>query len=1574
MFEQDPLLEEQQERVEGINFPDIEPILGPSPISERQAKVMSTFAALAESHLGQELAQNDPVFFKTIQKTTLEKALVQGKDALRANYAEKLRVKRGEMNQSAAAESLIQADKRTAEDLFGLSQTQKDNRRELDDYAIEEATASAILDLAGNNPDQAALIEDALGEGDLIIQQEENTQKRLMISQMIREVYEEGASDSLIEKGIDLGSLFLVNLGIADFRTGTVGQAKEEPDDNTFFLNKGKKIWNQRLRLMEELSMDEFREELISMRQELREKSGLIFRNEPRELIALQNLVGFKEDDILLENAFVGLDIGLIAIPPALIATRAIKGVLDASKLLKNYEGLANTAAAKIANTGARKADNALTEKASDVPFNEIVTLDEALSASMPNFTPTADLVGNFNISNKVNSVLEQNQSFMRRLTDLRLPARLSPEETKVAVNNTLEQVRRQYKANVVEDYTGTIKDGRNVGSVEVFIGKQKGGGYVSKEGAMRAAASKNIDDFEIVNQDGFNFIKVTKPLDASGVIKGRPIEETQRVGIAKWILGGNRNIFPDDFFVNLRLSELAKVALTGKVIAPMMKTVQKLPRKQRVKLQDVLVRGDEEQKWFSKAELDELYIQKFDRLPSDAETSAYYTYKDINDLEYVLRNRAERIRMTEDEGLIMAGIETPSLTSGLPPQAAKHLRTGPELSRFANSSRAYDANEGRHILREELTQAKIDELIADGNEAILLRGMTKLPNEDDPVRLIFAKKGSFKITEIPTYVLGYRAGGHRLYENRYWLKQAKFGLFQNGDRFIERPITLANASSLKRAQKYAKETNEGLDAYRRWQREEITRTEALKIIEGSPLRSLDELEQMIKDGNISVSNETPIEVVFDRGDPESLEKLLAGNPVSFGDEVGQEALSSWYDLHGRSFVSKKGERVSNVQGEAAELIDPFTTTSRALQNAINHNVSIDFKITETQRWVREAEPFFKNSTELKGLSAIQKFLKADLGVNVRSADLSTRTKLSLKREKLRDILKFETTEGRLAKSGSRIVAESMEGIPIIGEKLGKFVLNLQDSNVTTALRGFAFDTKLGFFSPAQYMLQTQTSWAIKALDPLDVQTHMGRVAALRIASINGQGSMTEYLAKSKLLTGTDPKEFKQMVEALDRTQVAVVGNELAYIDNFTTQMGAELWRTPLNAYRTTRDAGRWLFFEAERHNRLAAFSLAWKRIRKADPDLDMLSDEALDLLTLKTDDLSMNMTTAGSAMWQRGLLSVPTQFQGYHMRLLEALLPEKLGGSKSIQGSDKAKLALGQTFLYGANGLPLMPYVADQYLRANGSELTPEQYIGITRGFWDSMIFNASDGEIVTDFAGRAGIGESLVDFYMNMIDKNMFELFGGPAVEITGDAINSVTSTLAVLSAGTVPTGVLVESRVRALANNLSVLSDAQQAELMWNYGITITNKMDIADKVERFNKYSAILTVLGFKPAAMNEIWEIKKDDAKFKKDVDDMVELARPLMMIYLRNPGDSQKRDQIIQQIADIGTAFAIDEPRKRKLYVQKMRGLLSTDDVMQETIQRSMSFRGPTAKTTQQLERKGNAREKRIDLERKEQQ
>jgi len=342
--------------------------------------------------------------------------------------------------------------------------------------------------------------------------------------------------------------------------------------------------------------------------------------------------------------------------------------------------------------------------------------------------------------------------------------------------------------------------------------------------------------------------------------------------------------------------------------------------------------------------------------------------------------------------------------------------------------------------------------------------------------------------------------------------------------------------------------------------------------------------------------------------------------------------------------------------------------------------------------------------------------------------------------------------------------------------------------------------------------------------------------------------------------------------------------------------------------------------------------------------------------------------------MWQRGALSVPTQFQGYHMRLLEALLPQKLGGSKSIEGADKAKLALGQLFLYGTSGIPMMPYFAERYRKANGSELSPEQYIAITRGFWDTMIFNASDGEIVTDFAGRAGTGDSLTDFYMTMIDKGAFELFGGPATEITGDAIRSVTSTLAVFSAGTQPTAVLVEARVRELANNIASLNDLQQAELMWKYGIAVTKNMDIADKVERFNKYSAILTQLGFKPAALNEIWEIKQDDDKFKRDVDKMIELARPLMMVYLRNPDNQEKRNQIIQQIADIGTAFTLDDPRKRKLYVQRMRRLLSTNDEMAEAVRRSMSFRGPTHRTTQQLERKGNARDKRIELERERQE
>ena len=524
----------------------------------------------------------------------------------------------------------------------------------------------------------------------------------------------------------------------------------------------------------------------------------------------------------------------------------------------------------------------------------------------------------------------------------------------------------------------------------------------------------------------------------------------------------------------------------------------------------------------------------------------------------------------------------------------------------------------------------------------------------------------------------------------------------------------------------------------------------------------------------------------------------------------------------------------------------------------------------------------------------MESFLNGEIAKDVNRTVANT---LEAQRDSIKRFLGFKSRSAELYESGMKRFALWVEGKTPAGDQISKVVLDKMNSNPTVALKGFAFDLKLGLFDPSQLILQTQTMFAAASIDPVNGFKAMSSMPLVRMALINKSDNLLDLLAKkASKLHGMEPTEFKQMVKELDRSGFGLVNGELVLLDNFT---GPIIGSSIGNATRKARELGRIPFYEAERINRITGYGIAWRRWKTANPTRK-IDDIARGEILKIADTFTLNMTKASAAWWQKGILSVPTQFLSYQARMLEFMLPHAVGGSKAIQGPEKIRLLLGQFFLYGTAGVPLLDYVGDKYLEANNEKLTPEQYRAITSGFWDTMLYSLSNGEIDTDFAERAGVGAGFTDFIAKIFseDTAFLEVIGGPSGAITGKFTESLMTMMDFVSKTKQGEVVLTPLMIGELAKQTSTWSRLSRARYLWQTGKVLNNKGEII--ADGLNKWNSLAAALGIPLRQVTQSYVLNQQSFDQKDYIRDQAKTIAGLTTQYLLDPTRKVESQQIIR--------------------------------------------------------------------------
>jgi hypothetical protein len=338
------------------------------------------------------------------------------------------------------------------------------------------------------------------------------------------------------------------------------------------------------------------------------------------------------------------------------------------------------------------------------------------------------------------------------------------------------------------------------------------------------------------------------------------------------------------------------------------------------------------------------------------------------------------------------------------------------------------------------------------------------------------------------------------------------------------------------------------------------------------------------------------------------------------------------------------------------------------------------------------------------------------------------------------------------------------------------------------------------------------------------------------------------------------------------------------------------------------RNVGRVFFHQAEILNRSVAWNIAWQEAKAAMPNVPVSSPEFLNRISLEADRYSFFMTKESEAWWQRGLLSVPTQFFGYQARMLEAMF------GKSFTAKQKIRLIAQQSLLYGTAGVPFVPFITDYIKEKTGKPSDINTALGVAdRGLLDWAMYNITGADV--SYGSKVGSGGWLSDTVKDMFnagpygEKSMAEVLGGATFGIMGQTAGIMVDVFkhsVAESGGDVGGDKDPESFIK-LAKQISSVSNALKAYWIFQYGTYITTSGQVVAK--DLPTANGIATLFGFNPAevdAASTMIQFNKNQTEIVNDAAKVVAKYRTRMIT------EPENRDEYAKEVSAFIRRFPPD--------------------------------------------------------------
>lgn len=481
------------------------------------------------------------------------------------------------------------------------------------------------------------------------------------------------------------------------------------------------------------------------------------------------------------------------------------------------------------------------------------------------------------------------------------------------------------------------------------------------------------------------------------------------------------------------------------------------------------------------------------------------------------------------------------------------------------------------------------------------------------------------------------------------------------------------------------------------------------------------------------------------------------------------------FEMH--TFKNEGTQSAPIYKYEPAKFIDPVPAMNRALSKITNSVLADDYKIFSMEHWLRRAQDILKAPLNEIRAAPFYHFTKA-------AEDIKSAANSELKTSLMADHYKIRQFTGVKSKLDSYIDGRAQDFADYIYGKTGSERLALLSGDalaltqdIPLFLRSMTFHAKMGLFSIPQFAVQLSTFSNIFAVAGIKHAAH-GSAAAMMTqwSRVNRSPAVIAGLSKKMENFGWKPGEFAESLKMMDQTGYGHVGGEYALLDS------QYMPSIVLGKGERFLDASKVFFREGERMVRYASWHTAYKEFREKFPNAVITNVEKQKILE-RADLLNVNMSAASAGILNHGLLSIPTQFFTYQIRMAELFF------SKRIDTLTKARMFAWNAALYGvptATGLTGFP-IGDIFRK---SQLESGEYV-VGDNFVNSLFMEGIPSVMTALLTGKGDIkkgnwynigdrfGTQGLDLIKEMVysDKEWWKFVGGASSSTMADAFAAVS-----------------------------------------------------------------------------------------------------------------------------------------------------------------------------------------------------
>lgn len=944
--------------------------------------------------------------------------------------------------------------------------------------------------------------------------------------------------------------------------------------------------------------------------------------------------------------------------------------------------------------------------------------------------------------------------------------------------------------------------------------------------------------------------------------------------------------------------------------------------KKKKVAFQRVIQDGVKEKRWLTPQEFASNWKASTGKDATEVDLAAYKAYKQLNDFDFMLKNEAKYKRKAA-QGLKTYDIELPDgrkLDLDAKPASMEDILQGEGLQR-TNTKHVFVY---QHITKDgarasytaspaDLKSGTLDELMDSHHLVRLDKESTdeflKWGSMREPAQYTLLPKNILS-RELKQNQVQYAGGGRRIVNAPFLVKSARTGKYKDGSSYRLSDKSLFVASTRKQAQEMSNKLTEAF----RLAKEGATDLDIQKLGLGHiGLQTIDDVIEFGLSKRLINDIETDDVIIQGVGDREPV-RLSPGSP--FSTDVNDDA---YYANMGSSMNSMRAAEVlPHVDGMAADVLDPLSSLAQNIDRSANMAGFDAFRERALESLKTKYGSFIDHDFSGNPMDILTANVKRDT-----PADIAL--KVQAEQMYIKEIFRHQTPDQKYwqhkVEQALDFAFDSKAGqsLELTVNKLGNWYkearfgddarTNVRRSLTETLggdpssrIKSIVFNAKLGLFNPASFIIQASQGLTIASIVGKDGWKAAAKAPIARMAMHMDDEAIQEMAKNATKLGWKDSNDFIEYVREFKHLGLNYLDKNIAYIDGVS---GAQFGT---NSLSRVADFSRSFFNEGERSARLTAYGAARAKWLGNARGVDgkpvnpskakATSKEGREYIQNETHRLMFGMTRADVQFGFRGAKGIPTQFLSYPFRAISALLPKQLGG-RAFTKEEKLRMIAAYGILYGSAGIPIADQVAEYMATKHGDKVSPETMKLFTNGIIDGSIFVASGGEMDTNFAGRAGIGQFMTDMSKMVTDKSALEFASGAAGQTGLGAYDALTDAMRVNSVWTNPTlDGIKDAGIAVMVDQVSSLSNAYKAYLGWE-----TQKLydQYGRRFGAISKSEIVAMMAGLPPQTYEDAGRLFKDSKKRNDIVKDASQDILFLQRQYLKaveNRDDKKAEDAL----------------------------------------------------------------------------